>query len=135
MVAYHTLRGFVGMETPLGFKTGFYLLCIHAAIEVVIVVCYLIQHVLKVVSLCLLGLQGVRLDDEQGVIIGGCNLHSFPCQQVVVYVSAPFGYHYGHTSKGHVIAVDDADDGAVGVVGCTTNIDNNNIAVVALLVR
>lgn len=130
--ADHRLGGAVGLETPFRLEAHTDFIHRRTTVEVVVVQGYLVEYELGVAALSLLGVECIGFNDKQPVLVGSGNLYGFPCQLIMWAVSAPLGNHNGYAAVCHIVAVEYAYHRAVGVVGCATYIDYDDIAVVAL---
>ena len=104
-VYYHWLGGTVGVKAPTARTPLFNFLQGCAAIKVAVFARNLVEYILEVVSFGALGLKGVGLYHKQGVVVGACNLHCFPCEFVVFYMSMPACCYLGDSAFKHGYAV------------------------------
>ena len=68
--------------------------------------------------------EGIAFYDEEGVIVESGNLRGFPGEEVHVYMSVPLSDDCGFASVHHEEAVEDDNDGPVGVMGAASDVDD-----------
>ena len=128
VVDNHGLGGTVGVETVVdgGSFADFY--GVGAGVEVGVCAGEGVEYVLGVVAVGVFGFEGVALDDEEGFLIPGGYLCGFPDEEVVVDVAIPLCDDFGYSAVDLPIAVEDKDNGIVGLAGTASDIDDGDVA-------
>lgn len=80
-------------------------------------------------TVAVVSLKGVRLDDEKRLIVESCDLRGFPSEEVDVDVATPLSDDSRAAAVDHSDAVEDGDNGPVGLVGSAADVDDGEVTV------
>ena len=112
---------------------------LRAGIQVVVHVLDLIEDEVRVISVYLavgvFGLEGVTLNDQEGIVVVLGNLCRLPRKFVHIYMPVPLSHNYGLTSVHHKEPVEHADDGVVSPTTAPPNIYHDKISIRDALAR